>query len=106
MKNLHISFVLSMLFLISACSTETVETTENTETGNKHQSSMDLATAWVTASLTSQEAAKSMVENNMAEDGVSVGEIRWFGFFGIYGDGMVVDYVIPDSPADGVQGWR
>ena len=55
MKNLHISFVLSMLFLISACSTETVETTENTETGNKHQSSMDLATAWVTASLTSQK---------------------------------------------------
>lgn len=104
MKNLHISFVLSMLFLISACSTETVETTENTETGNKHQSSMDLATAWVTASLTSQEAAKSMVENNMAEDGVSVGE-RYVGFGFIWnpdGDGMVVDYVIPDSPADGV----
>ena len=49
MKNLHISFVLSMLFLISACSTETIETAENTETGNKHQSSMKLATA--TASL-------------------------------------------------------
>ena len=92
MKNLQISFVLSLLFLISACSSET---------SNKHQGSMDLATAWITASLTSQEDALSMVKNNMADDGVSVGE-RYVGFGFIWdpeGDGMVVDYVVPDSPA-------
>ena len=37
MKNLQIGFALSALFLISACSTETT---------NKHQDSMDLATSW------------------------------------------------------------
>jgi len=92
MKNLQTGFALSALFLISACSTETT---------NKHQDSMDLATAWVTASLTSQDAALSMVKDNMADDGVSVGE-RYVGFGFIWnpdGDGMVVDYVVPDSPA-------
>ena len=92
MKNLQIGFALSALFLISACSTET---------SNKHQDSMDLATAWVTASLTSQGDALSMVKDNMADDGVSVGE-RYVGFGFIWdpeGDGMVVDYVVPDSPA-------
>jgi len=92
MKNLQIGFVLSVLFLISACSSETT---------NKHQDSMDLATAWVTAYLTSQEDTLSMVKNNMADDGVSVGE-RYVGFGFIWnpdGEGMVVDYVVPDSPA-------
>ena len=92
MKSLQIGYVLSALILISACSTES---------SNKHQDSMDLATAWVTASLSSQESALSMVKNNMADDGVSVGE-RYVGFGFIWnpdGDGMVVDYVVPDSPA-------
>jgi len=92
MKSLQIGYVLTALILISACSTEST---------NKHQDSMDLATAWVTASLSSQESALSMVKNNMADDGVSVGE-RYVGFGFIWnpdGDGMVVDYVVPDSPA-------
>jgi len=95
MKNLQISFALSMIFLITACSAETA---------NKHQNSMDLATAWVTAYLTSKDSALSMIDNNMASDGVSVGE-RYVGFGFVWnpdGDGMVVDYVVPDSPADGV----
>ena len=40
----------------------------------------------------------------MADDGVSVGD-RYVGFGFIWnpeGDGMVVDYVVPDSPADSV----
>ena len=43
-----------------------------------------------------------MVKNNMAEDGISVGD-RYVGFGFIWnpeGYGMVVDYVVPDSPAD------
>ena len=95
MRNLQISFGLFLLLIISACS-------ENN--GSKHQSAMDLATAWVTASYTSQDAALSMVDQNMAGDGVSVGS-RYVGFGFVWdpeGDGMVVDYVVPESPASGV----
>ena len=95
MRNLQISFGLFLLLIISACS-------ENN--ASKHQSAMDLATAWVTASYTSQDAALSMVDQNMAGDGVSVGS-RYVGFGFVWdpeGDGMVVDYVVPESPASGV----
>ena len=92
MKNLQISFGIFMLLAISAC-------TENTT--NKHQGVMDLAVDWVTAGYTSQNAALSMVDANMADDGVSVGD-RYVGFGFVWdpeGDGMVVNYVVPDSPA-------
>jgi len=95
MRNLQISFGLFLLLIISACS-------ENN--ASKHQAAMDLATAWVTASYTSQDAALSMVDQNMAGDGVSVGS-RYVGFGFVWdpeGDGMVVDYVVPESPASGV----
>ena len=95
MKNLQISFSLFLLLIISAC-------TENDN--NEHQAAMDLAVAWVTASYTSQDAALSMVDQNMAEDGVSVGD-RYVGFGFVWnpeGDGMVVDYVVPESPAAAV----
>ena len=95
MRNLQISFGLFLLLIISACS-------ENN--ASKNQAAMDLATAWVTASYTSQDAALSMVDQNMAGDGVSVGS-RYVGFGFVWdpeGDGMVVDYVVPESPASGV----
>ena len=95
MRKIQATFVLSMMLIVSACSMDT---------SNKHQDAMDLATAWVTAYLTSKDSALSMIDNNMASDGVSVGE-RYVGFGFVWnpdGDGMVVDYVVPDSPADGV----
>ena len=95
MKNLQISFGLFLLLAISAC-------TENST--NKHQAAMDLAVDWVTAGFTSQDAALSMVDENMADDGVQVGN-RYVGFGFVWdpdGDGMVVDYVVPESPAAGV----
>tara|TARA_B100000963_G_scaffold93995_1_gene80932 strand:- start:214 stop:942 length:729 start_codon:yes stop_codon:yes gene_type:complete len=95
MKNLQVSFGVFMLLAISAC-------TENTT--NKHQGVMDLAVDWVTAGYTSQNAALSMVDANMADDGVSVGD-RYVGFGFVWdpeGDGMVVNYVVPDSPAASV----
>ena len=95
MKNLQISFSLFLLLGVSACSEMN---------SNKHQAAMDLAAAWVTASYTSQDAALSMVDQNMAGDGVSVGS-RYVGFGFVWdpeGDGMVVDYVVPESPASGV----
>ena len=95
MRKIQATFVLSMMLIVSACSMDT---------SNKHQSAMDLATDWVTAYLTSKDSALSMIDNNMASDGVSVGE-RYVGFGFVWnpdGDGMVVDYVVPESPADGV----
>ena len=65
---------------------------------------MNLATSWVTAGYTGKSEAIEMVKNNMAEDGIS-GWYRYVGFGFIWnpeGDGMVVDYVVPDSPADSV----
>ena len=95
MKNLQISFGLFLLLGVSACS--------GTDS-NKHQAAMDLAAAWVTASYTSQDAALSMVDQNMAGDGVQVGS-RYVGFGFVWdpeGDGMVVNYVVPESPASAV----
>ena len=65
---------------------------------------MDLAVAWVEASYTSQDAALSMVNENMADEGVSLSD-RYVGFGFVWnpeGDGMVIDYVVPESPAAGV----
>ena len=95
MRNLQISFGLFLLLIISACS-------ENN--ASKNQAAMDLATAWVKASYTSQDAALSMVDQNMAGDGVQVGS-RYVGFGFVWdpeGDGMVVNYVVPESPASAV----
>lgn len=94
MKNLQISLGLSLLLVISAC----------TNNENKHEAAMDLAVAWVEASYTSQDAALSMVNENMADEGVSLSD-RYVGFGFVWnpeGDGMVIDYVVPDSPAAGV----
>ena len=95
MRNLQISFGLFLLLIISACS-------ENN--ASKNQAAMDLATAWVKASYTSQDAALSMVDQNMAGDGVQVGS-RYVGFGFVWDpeeDGMVVNYVVPESPASAV----
>lgn len=95
MKNLQTCFGFFLLLIISACTSDNV---------NKNQASMDLATAWITASYTSKDSALSMVEENMSDDGVSVGD-RYVGFGFVWdpeGDGMVVDYVVPESPAAGV----
>ena len=95
MKNLQICFGFFLLLIISACTSNSVD---------KNQASMDLATAWITASYTSKDSALSMVEENMSDDGVSVGD-RYVGFGFVWdpeGDGMVVDYVVPESPAASV----
>ena len=95
MKNLQICFGFFLLLIISACTSDNV---------NKNQASMDLATAWITASYTSKDSALSMVQENMSDDGVSVGD-RYVGFGFVWdpeGDGMVVDYVVPESPAASV----
>ena len=95
MKNLQICFGFFLLLIISACTSESVD---------KNKASMDLATAWITASYTSKDSALSMVEENMSDDGVSVGD-RYVGFGFVWdpeGDGMVVDYVVPESPAASV----
>ena len=94
MKNLQISLGLSLLLVISAC----------TNNENKHEAAIDLAVAWVEASYTSQDAALSMVNENMADEGVSLSD-RYVGFGFVWnpeGDGMVIDYVVPESPAAGV----
>ena len=95
MKNLQTCFGFFLLLIISACTSDNVD---------KNQASMDLATAWITASYTSKDSALSMVEENMSDDGVSVGD-RYVGFGFVWdpeGDGMVVDYVVPESPAASV----
>ena len=87
------------IFFIYACSGSDM----NTEM-KSNKTNMNLANSWVTAGYTGKSEAIEMVKNNMAEDGVSVGD-RYVGFGFIWnpdGDGMVVDYVVPDSPADSV----
>ena len=57
MRKIQATFVLSMMLIVSACSMDT---------SNKHQDAMDLATAWVTAYLTSKDSALSMIDNSMS----------------------------------------
>jgi hypothetical protein len=72
-----------------------------TNSNNAYQDNMDLATAWVTAGYTGKAEATEMVEKNMSEDGMSVGD-RYVGMGFIWDpeeEGMTVTYIIPESPA-------
>ena len=98
MKKFKNYFLALSVFFIYACGGDMNVDTKSNKTN------MDLATSWVTAGYTGKSESIEMVTNNMADDGVSVGD-RYVGFGFIWnpeGDGMVVDYVVPDSPADSV----
>ena len=98
MKKFKNYFLALSVFFIYACGGDMNVETESNKTN------MGLATSWVTAGYTGKSESIEMVTNNMADDGVSVGD-RYVGFGFIWnpdGDGMVVDYVVPDSTADSV----
>jgi hypothetical protein len=72
-----------------------------TNSNNAYKSNMDLATAWVTAGYTGKAEATEMVEKNMSEDGMTLGD-RYVGMGFIWDpeeEGMTVTYIIPESPA-------
>ena len=94
MNNLKTIFVCSSFIMLAACNMET-------NSNNVYQDNMDLATAWVTAGYTGKAEATEMVEKNMSEDGMSVGD-RYVGMGFIWDpeeEGMTVTYIIPESPA-------
>ena len=63
-----------------------------------------IASDWVTAGYTGKEVSINMVEQNMADDGVSVqGRYVGFGFnWDPRENEMRIGRVTPNSPADGV----
>ena len=94
MNNLKTIFVCFSFIILAACNMET-------NSNNVYQDNMDLATAWVTAGYTGKAEATEMVEKNMSEDGMSVGD-RYVGMGFIWDpeeEGMTVTYIIPESPA-------
>ena len=94
MNNLKTIFVCFSFIILTACNMET-------NSNNVYQDNMDLATAWVTAGYTGKAEATEMVEKNMSEDGMSVGD-RYVGMGFIWDpeeEGMTVTYIIPESPA-------
>ena len=94
MNNLKTIFVCSSFIILTACNMET-------NSNNVYQDNMDLAAAWVTAGYTGKAEATEMVEKNMSEDGMSVGD-RYVGMGFIWDpeeEGMTVTYIIPESPA-------
>ena len=94
MNNLKTIFVCFSFIILTACNMET-------NSNNVYQDNMDLAAAWVTAGYTGKAEATEMVEKNMSEDGMSVGD-RYVGMGFIWDpeeEGMTVTYIIPESPA-------
>ena len=94
MNNLKTIFVCFSFIILAACNMET-------NSNNVYQDNMDLATAWVTAGYTGKAEATEMVEKNMSEDGMSVGD-RYVGMGFIWDpeeEGMTITYIIPESPA-------
>ena len=94
MNNLKTIFVCFSFIILAACNMET-------NSNNVYQDNMDLAAAWVTAGYTGKAEATEMVEKNMSEDGMSVGD-RYVGMGFIWDpeeEGMTVTYIIPESPA-------
>jgi C-terminal processing protease CtpA/Prc len=94
MNNLKTIFVCFSFIILAACNMET-------NSNNVYQDNMDLATAWVTAGYTGKAEAIEMVEKNMSEDGMTVGD-RYVGMGFIWDpeeEGMTVTYIIPESPA-------
>jgi len=90
MNNLKTVYVCFALIALAAC-----------DMNNNNQDRMDLAAEWVTAGYTGKAEAIQMIETNMSEDGVVVGD-RYVGMGFIWNpdeSGMTVTYIIPDSPA-------
>ena len=94
MNNLKIIFACSALIALSACDM-------NNNSENSYQDRMDIAAEWVTAGYTGKAEAIEMIETNMSEDGIVVGD-RYVGMGFIWNpdeSGMTITYIIPDSPA-------
>ena len=94
MNNLKTIFACSALIALTACDM-------NNNSANSYQDRMDIAAEWVTAGYTGKAEAIEMIETNMSEDGIVVGD-RYVGMGFIWNpdeSGMTVTYIIPDSPA-------
>jgi len=94
MNNLKTIFACSALIALAAC--DMSNTSEKS-----YQDRMDIASEWVSAGYTGKAEAIEMVETNMSEDGIVVGD-RYVGMGFIWNpdeSGMTVTYIIPDSPA-------
>tara|TARA_A100001234_G_C12622658_1_gene384515 strand:+ start:1103 stop:1840 length:738 start_codon:yes stop_codon:yes gene_type:complete len=98
MKKINYICALIFMLVIASCNSD------NAEEANDYKNRMKLASDWITAGYSGKDEAIAMVSDNMAEDGEYVGS-RYVGFGFVWnpdGDGMVVDYVVPDSPASSV----
>ena len=71
MNNLKTIFACSALITLTACGM-------SNKSENSYQDRMDIAAEWVTAGYTSKAEAIEMVETNMSEDGMVVGD-RYVG---------------------------
>jgi len=94
MNNLKTIFACSALIALTACDM-------SNNSGNSYQDRMDIAAEWVTAGYTGKAEAIEMIETNMSEDGIVVGD-RYVGMGFIWNpdeSGMTITYIIPDSPA-------
>lgn len=95
-----IAVILSFV-LLSACSEPPEAPTAPVSVNPQHE----IATQWVTAATTSKTAMMDMIKTHMAESGV-IHRNRYVGFGFQFdpdrSDGMVVQRVIPGSPAEGV----
>ena len=94
MSKLKTVFTCFALIALTAC-----DMSNSSE--NSYQERMDIAAEWVAAGYTGKAEAIEMVETNLSEDGMVVGD-RYVGMGFIWNpdeSGMTVTYIIPDSPA-------
>jgi len=100
-KNLYLKVLglICLMFSVPGITGGHLDHEKGHSTGNEA-----IASEWVTAGYTGKDASIKMVEQNMADDGVSVqGRYVGFGFnWDPRENEMRVGRVTPDSPADGV----
>ncbi|MED6343444.1 MAG: hypothetical protein VX658_03700, partial [Pseudomonadota bacterium] len=100
-KNLYLKVLglICLMFSVPGITGGHLDHEKGHSTGNEA-----IASDWVTAGYTGKDASIKMVEQNMADDGVSVqGRYVGFGFnWDPRENEMRVGRVTPDSPADGV----
>ena len=100
-KNLYLKVLglICLMFSVPGMTGGHLDHEKGHSTGNE-----TVASDWVTAGYTGKDASIKMVEQNMADDGISVqGRYVGFGFnWDPRENEMRVGRVTPDSPADGV----
>ena len=100
-KNLYLKVLglICLMFSVPGITGGHLDHEKGHSTGNE-----TVASDWVTAGYTGKDASIKMVEQNMADDGISVqGRYVGFGFnWDPRENEMRVGRVTPDSPADGV----